>query len=141
MASAFGSRIARGKLFERLKDQAAAYARDPDRLKGLLARATAKANAAGGRGVLAEVWDSLLTLFRLLRAYARGEYRNVPGKSLVLIIAAVLYFLMPIDLIPDIIIGVGFVDDVAILGWVINTVSGVLEDFRKWEGGSGAGPV
>jgi uncharacterized membrane protein YkvA (DUF1232 family) len=143
MASGFGSRIARGRLFARLKEQAAAYVRDPERLRGLLARATAKANAAGGRGALAEVWESLLTLFRLLRAYARGDYRNVPGKSLVLIVAAVLYFLMPIDLIPDVIVGLGFVDDVAILAWVVSTVSGVLEDFRKWEnvpGGAGTPP-
>ena len=133
MGSGFGSRIARGRLFERLKSQAAVYVRDPERLKDLIARAAAKANTGAGHGVLDEIRESLLTLFRLLRAYARGDYRNVPGKSLVLIIAAILYFLMPVDLIPDVIIGVGFVDDVAILTWVVKTVSGVLADFRSWE--------
>ena len=133
MSKGFGERIARGALFQRLKDKAVAYAKDPDKLRDVLTRATSKASAAGGRGVLAEIGDSLLTLLRLLRAYARGDYRQVPAKSLVLIIAGVLYFLAPIDLIPDFIVGLGFVDDVAILAWVVNSVKNVLADFNAWE--------
>ena len=133
MGKGLGDRIAQGALFQRLKDRAIAYARDPDKLRDVLNRATSKAQAAGGRGVLAEVWDSLLTLLRLLRAYAKGDYRQVPGKSLILIIAGVLYFLTPIDFIPDFIVGLGFIDDVAILAWVANAVRNVLADFQAWE--------
>jgi uncharacterized membrane protein YkvA (DUF1232 family) len=65
--------------------------------------------------------------------YATGEYREVPWKSLTLIVAAVLYFVMPIDLIPDFLVGVGYVDDVAVLAWVMSAVGSDLEDFRRWE--------
>ena len=133
MGKGFGERIASGALFQRLKDRAVAYAKDPDKLRDVLSRASSKANAAGSGGVLGEIRDSLLTLLRLLRAYVRGDYRQVPAKSLVLIIAGVLYFLTPVDLIPDFIVGLGFVDDVAILAWVVNAVKNVLADFKTWE--------
>jgi len=79
------------------------------------------------------VFQSLRALLRLLRAYVKGEYRNVPPKSLILIVAGILYFLMPIDVIPDFIVGLGFIDDAAVLAWVVSTVKTVLDDFVMWE--------
>jgi uncharacterized membrane protein YkvA (DUF1232 family) len=139
--SNLGSRIAHGAFFGRLKGRALRYLRDPEKLQDLVQQGWTKAGAAGGRGVLAEVWESLRTLLRLIRAYARGDYRDVPTGSLVLIVAAVLYFVLPIDLVPDFIVGLGYVDDVAILGWVISTAGGVLADFAAWEASRPAAPA
>ncbi|MEO5895451.1 MAG: YkvA family protein, partial [Vicinamibacterales bacterium] len=86
-----------------------------------------------GNAALKEMWQSLVAMLRLLRAYASGEYRNVPAKSLVLIVAGILYFVLPIDVIPDFLVGVGFLDDAAVLAWVFNTVRTVLDDFAGWE--------
>jgi uncharacterized membrane protein YkvA (DUF1232 family) len=139
--SNLGSRIAHGAFFGRLKGRALRYLRDPQKLQTLVQEGWTKAGASGGRGVLAEVWESLRTLLRLIRAYARGDYRDVPTGSLVLIVAAVLYFVLPIDLIPDFIVGLGYVDDVAILGWVINMVGGSLRAFAAWEASRPASPA
>jgi uncharacterized membrane protein YkvA (DUF1232 family) len=81
-----------------------------------------------------------MAFLRLLRAYVRGDYRNVPFKSLVLIIAAVLYFVMPIDVIPDFIFGLGFMDDAAVLAWVFSVVQKVVDDFTAWEGSRADAP-
>ncbi len=129
----FGGRIARGALFARLKEHASAYLRDPDKLHDLVQKAKGKAEAAGGNRALQDMWQSLLALLRLLRAYASGQYRNVPAKSLVLIVAGILYFVMPIDVIPDFVIGLGFLDDAAVLAWVVSSVRTVLSDFERWE--------
>ena len=40
---------------------------------------------------------------------------------------------MPIDVIPDFAIGIGYLDDVAVLGWVVSSVRIVLNDFGRWE--------
>ena len=133
MNSGFGSRIARGALFTHLKDKASAYLRDPDKLRDLVQKAKGKADAAGATGPLKDMWQSLLSLIRLLRAYASGQYRNVPAKSLILIVAGVLYFVMPLDVIPDFVIGLGFLDDAAVLAWVVSSVRSVVADFEKWE--------
>lgn len=133
MDKGFGGRIARGALFARLKEKALAYLREPDKLRALLQQAKGKADAAGGSGALKDMWQSLLALLRLLRAYASGDYRNVPPKSLILMVAGLLYFVMPIDVIPDFIVGLGFVDDAAVLAWVLSTVRTVVSDFERWE--------
>ena len=128
-----GPRIARGALFTQLKNKAGNYLRNPDRLLELIRKGRRKAASIGQDGPLKEVWDSLMAFLRLLRAYARKEYTNISWQHLVLIVAAVLYFLAPIDVIPDWIVGLGFLDDAAVVAWVIKTVKGDLDDFRKWE--------
>jgi uncharacterized membrane protein YkvA (DUF1232 family) len=133
MDKGFGGRIAQGALFARLKENASAYLRDPEKLRDLVQKAKGKADAAGATGPLKDMWQSLLSLIRLLRAYASGQYRNVPAKSLVLIVAGILYFVMPIDVIPDFVIGLGFLDDAAVLAWVVSSVRNVVSDFEKWE--------
>lgn len=133
MDTGWGGRIVHGALFTRLKDNAFAYLKDPDKLRDLVQTAKGKVDTAGGSAALKDMWQALLALLRLLRAYASGEYRDVPAKSLILIVAGVLYFVMPIDVIPDFVIGLGFLDDAAVLAWVVSTVRTVLEDFGRWE--------
>ena len=133
MRTGLGGRIVRGALFARLSTKAIAYLKDPDKLRDLVQKTKAKADGAAGSAALQEMWQSLLAMLRLLRAYANGQYRNVPAKSLVLIVAGILYFALPIDVIPDFLIGVGFIDDAAVLAWVFNTVRTVLDDFARWE--------
>jgi len=106
------------------------------RLKRLLAEALldrAASKAHSKRGPLAEVGDSLATCFRLLRAYAKGEYTRIPWQSLILLIASGIYFVMPIDLIPDWIVALGYLDDAAVLGWTFKALKADMDEFYKWE--------
>lgn len=141
MRQGLGGRIVRGALFTRLKDRAVEYLRDPDKLRDLVQQGSLKANQAGRSGALGAFWDSLLRLFRLLRAYMKREYTNVPLQSLILIVAAVLYFVLPIDVIPDFLVGFGYLDDAAVIAWVVATVKNVLDDFARWETARGESVV
>ncbi len=76
---------------------------------------------------------SLSTVLRLGNAYLRGEYRDVSKSTLSLLAFGLLYFVSPIDLIPDFLIPIGFVDDAFVLGWVVQRLSGELIRFRSWE--------
>jgi len=73
------------------------------------------------------------TLGRMVHAYARGRYRAVPVKTMVSIVAALIYFLNPIDLIPDALFGLGFADDLAVLTWVYKSAEAELNAFLQWE--------
>ena len=79
------------------------------------------------------VKEKFFTLGRLLRAYAQGEYREIPWKSLLLIVAAILYFINPIDVIPDLIPLVGLTDDFGVLFLVYKTIGGDIDKFLEWE--------
>lgn len=104
----------------------------PERLLDLVANAQSKAGQDRG-GKLAGVFDSITASFRLLKAYAGGEYRQISLESLVLIVASIIYFVMPIDVVPDFILALGFVDDAALLAWTFRTVAGDIEEFIDWE--------
>ena len=79
------------------------------------------------------VKEKFFTLGRMLRAYAQGEYREIPWKSLLLIVAALVYFINPIDIIPDVMPVAGFTDDFAVLFLVYKSVGEHIEKFLLWE--------
>jgi len=83
--------------------------------------------------VLEAVWDDLQTIMRLLVAWAEDSYRRVPWTPLVLMAAALLYFVLPVDVLPDFLAGIGFVDDVAVISSVVQSVRDELDRFRDWE--------
>ena len=120
-------------MFRGLKNKAAEYLRNPDKLRQLVEKGKRKAERAGRDGPLKEVSGALMAFFRLLRAYVKREYTDIPWQSLVLIVAAVLYFLVPVDVIPDFILGLGYLDDAAVIAWLAKTLQSVLDDFREWE--------
>lgn len=116
-------------------------AQDPRQAAGLVARAMRKAKRQEGR--LARVWDDLMKLLRLARAWATGAYREVPWKTIVLVLAAILYFVNPADVIPDVLFAVGYLDDATVIAWVLRSVKRDLEKFAEWEAAQGtqAGPL
>ncbi len=48
------------------------------------------------------------------------------------IIACLLYFITPIDLIPDVIPGLGYIDDAVVMGMTIKALSKLMEKFREY---------
>jgi uncharacterized membrane protein YkvA (DUF1232 family) len=100
------------------------------RLPGLLL-AVARKSARPGRR-FAELKEDLLLLQNLCLAWWRGEYRAISGEALLAVVAALLYFVTPLDALPDWLIGVGFIDDLAVLAWVLRTWSSELDAFRAW---------
>lgn len=69
---------------------------------------------------------------RLVLAYAKGEYRGIAIGNIVLSVAALLYLISPIDLVPDFLIG-GLLDDLALLTWLYKTFGDEIERFLEWE--------
>ncbi len=87
----------------------------------------------GNEGSLKEALGTTLVLTRMVRAWARREYRGVPWKTLTYAVGALLYFVNPIDVIPDALIGIGFVDDIAVLAAVANALTKDIDKFSAWE--------
>lgn len=81
---------------------------------------------------LGQLREDLGLLQSLCLAWWRGEYRAISSKALITIVAGLLYFVSPLDAIPDWLLGVGFLDDIAVLGWVLKTVSDELGRFKAW---------
>jgi uncharacterized membrane protein YkvA (DUF1232 family) len=69
----------------------------------------------------------------MVRAYKQGAYKEVPWRSLLLVLAALIYFVSPVDFMPDFLPLLGFTDDVAVILWVYSSIRGDIEKFRGWE--------
>lgn len=85
------------------------------------------------KGVLTAIWDQLQLLFEVAKAYSNGSYTTIPRGSIVAIVTGLLYFISPLDLVPDFIGGLGFVDDALILSLVYKQVAKDLEKYLKWK--------
>lgn len=89
--------------------------------------------AIENKGALDGIWEQLQLLFSISRDYASGAYTVIPKGSIVAIFAGLLYFISPLDLIPDLLPGLGFVDDAYILRMVFKQVAKDLERYKKWK--------
>ena len=83
------------------------------RLPTLLFAVAAKGSSQGNR--LGKLKDDLKLLQALCLAYWRGEYRAISPKALISVVAGLMYFLSPIDAIPDFIPMFGMLNDIAVV--------------------------
>ena len=54
-----------------------------------------------------------------------------PAKVKAILFAALAYFVMPFDLIPDFIAGIGFTDDAAVIAMALSVVAGNITDKHR----------
>lgn len=91
------------------------------------------AKADDNKSALTNVWEQLQLLFSLAKDYTSGTYTAVPKTTMISVLAALLYFISPLDLVPDFLIGLGFLDDAVILGFVFKKVTKELEKYQAWK--------
>ena len=72
----------------------------------------------------------LFTAGKMLREHATGRYRMRSSRLLLILSGALIYFVNPMDLIPDYLIVAGFVDDFAVLTWVFRAGQEEIKRFR-----------
>ncbi len=87
---------------------------------------------------LRSVLSDLSAMLRLLYAWANASYQRVPWPTLMMVAGAVGYFVLPLDLIPDMLGPIGLMDDAAIIASTVQSVRDELDRFRKWEMSGGA---
>ena len=118
--------------FAQARARASSMVNDPEALKRV-AREAGESSAQRS-GAFTAVVEDFRTLIRLVVAYARGHYRDIPTEQLVVVVAALIYVVSPVDLLPDMLPG-GFLDDAFVVGWVIKALRSELDAFRRWEEG------
>lgn len=69
----------------------------------------------------------------LLQSWILGKYTDIPKKSIISIVASLLYLVMPLDIIPDFIINFGFLDDLTVFGVVFSSVRSDLDKFLVYK--------
>lgn len=102
-------------------------------LAALLERQRAIEDKVKGSGRMARFTTDIRLMFSLLRDYWKGDYRQIPWKSIAAIAGALLYVLNPLDFIPDIILAFGFLDDAGVVALCLKLVESDLHRYAAWK--------
>lgn len=84
-------------------------------------------------GKLKRFGTDIRLMFSMLGDYWQGNYRDVPWKSIAAIAGALVYVLNPLDLIPDMLVGVGFLDDASVVAACLALVESDLLRYAAWK--------
>ena len=119
--------------FEEFQRRAQQLLSEPSRVKSLVTQANKKlVRASGGR--VNDMIGQIKLAIALVRAWLAGDYQQVSNKTLAILVAALLYFVVPFDVIPDFLFGWGLLDDAAVLGYVFTQLHVEIEAFKVWQG-------
>ena len=114
------------------KKKAEQYIDDPAKTENLLAKVLHKTESSKKNEVISNILDKIYLLFNLVKDWTNGNYRNISKTAMIAVIAGLIYFVAPIDVIPDIVVGLGLVDDAAVLGLIINQIDKELVRYQEW---------
>lgn len=118
--------------FSHFRRRAEQLLENPGRVGVVLKQVRDKLPSLGG-GRLGQLAQDLKVVLDLVAAWFSGEYRQVSNKTIVILLAALLYFVTPLDLIPDFLFGWGLLDDAVVLTYVVTLLQGELQNFRQWQ--------
>jgi uncharacterized membrane protein YkvA (DUF1232 family) len=116
---------ARGKLGTTAKT----ILRDPKKLESFASSIQKKLNSEYFKKTFKTFWSDLVLLSKMLKDTATGKYKPQSKKNMFLIVLGFLYFVSPLDLIPDLLVG-GFLDDAAVLAWIVAKVDTEIQNYK-----------
>jgi len=122
------------EFYEQNKEEAEDILHNVDKMEELLQKLEQKLKVVPVAG---NVLSYIPIMMSLVRSYVKKEYTAVPVASMISIVVALLYFLSPIDIIPDAILGTGYIDDAVVISGCLALVKSDLEDYRIWRKSNG----
>lgn len=122
------------KYFNRFKKKAVDIVNDSESLKSMLNKLKTKLDASESDDSLRDKLVEYLKLVsRMVTNTVSGNYKDLPWQTFVMIVAGLLYFIAPLDALPDFIPVAGYLDDATILVWLGKCFREDLENYKNWE--------
>lgn len=77
--------------------------------------------------------DKIILMFQFLKDVKQRNYPETPWKTLAAMIFTALYIINPLDLVPDFIPFVGYLDDLTVFGFIIRLIDKDLSSYQMWK--------
>jgi len=110
-------------------EEAKSAIKDEDKFERLIQRLENKLKLVPHVG---KYISDIACMVSLVRNYIRKEYTDIPLGTIISIVSTLIYIISPIDLLPDSIPLVGYIDDITLLLWVLKSINSDVEEYKKW---------
>lgn len=117
------------RVIKEFSSKANAIYADKDKLKDLFIRTKKKVE---GNKEFRSLFDDIRVMIELVKDYRKGEYKELSKNTIILVVISLVYLVSPIDIIPDFLIG-GFVDDAAVIAYVLKKITTELAAYKEWK--------
>ena len=112
--------------------QVEALARQEGKVRELIAGVRNKLAGLTHNPRIQKLIEPVAVFIRMLKAHFAGNHK-LSSSTLGLIVLALVYFLSPIDIIPDFLGFFGFADDLSVILAVYAKVKDEIDQFLDWE--------
>ena len=116
--------------FEKERQKAEKLVAEPGKIEKLLKKIGRKLEKLP---VLSGPLEYVPKMYYMVRSWLRKEYTGVPVGTIVSILGALLYFLSPVDLVPDFLPGIGYLDDAVVISVCLTLVKGDIDRYMEWK--------
>lgn len=114
------------------QEKANEIAGEDGKLKHLLAQVRDRLDKVSHNPKVQEALEPIMVFKRMIQAHRKGQFK-VSKKTLGLIVLGLVYFITPLDIIPDFLPIIGFADDLSVLIAIYQSVKHEVEEFKSWE--------
>lgn len=76
--------------------------------------------------------DKVNGMVRMVKAHIKGAYK-IPMSTLLFLVFALIYFIVPTDSIPDFVPVLGFSDDITVVYFIYRKIEVDISDYITWE--------
>ena len=86
---------------------------------------------------LKEFAQDVKLFFCMLKDFFTKKYTDVPLGTIMSIAGTLLYVFLPVDVIPDFIPGIGYIDDAAMIALCIKMLKSDIDKYKAWKEAQG----
>jgi uncharacterized membrane protein YkvA (DUF1232 family) len=76
--------------------------------------------------------QKVILMFQFLKDVKQKNYPETPWKTLAAMLFAVIYIINPLDLVPDFVPFIGYLDDLTVFGLIFKLINKDLESYEEW---------
>ena len=110
----------------------------PDKIEKLLNKLEKKLKSVPNIG---EKLSHIPVFVSLIRSYIKKEYTEIPLGTIIAVLSALIYFVSPVDIIPDVMPVIGFADDAAVIAACLKLVDTDIEEYIEWRDANSDGLI
>lgn len=99
-------------------------------MKKIFEKARWLCNKLANLPLVGKYFADIPLLCDMVNDYIKGNYKEIPLATIITAFCAILYFINPIDIIPDAIPLLGALDDATVVGLVLEALSNDIRSYR-----------